>query len=168
MVRIQQLTLKSHRYFATAANSTQSVVLLAIRLYWGWQFFMTGRGKFSDISKVVAFFTSLGIPAPALNAYFVSGLELVGGVLLFVGLGSRLVALPLFVDMVVAYITADREALFSVISDPDKFMGAAPFTFMLASLIILAFGPGKFALDSLVSRYFLKSESISQPQRVVA
>ena len=158
MSNVKQLAVKLNGYFTTATSSTQSLVLLAIRLYWGWQFYMTGKGKFADISKVVGFFTSLGIPAPALNAYFVSGLELVGGILLIVGLGSRLIAFPLFIDMVVAYITADREALLAVFSDPDKFMAAAPFTFMLASLIILAFGPGRFALDALVGRFFFKRE----------
>jgi putative oxidoreductase len=51
--------------------------LLAVRLYWGWQFMQTGWGKLSDINKVVGFFTDLGIPTPVLNAYFVSALELV-------------------------------------------------------------------------------------------
>jgi putative oxidoreductase len=37
--------------------------------------------------------------------------------------------------MLVAYIAADREALFSIISDPDKFTGAAPYNFLIASLL---------------------------------
>jgi putative oxidoreductase len=52
--------------------------------------------------------------------------------------------------MIVAYITADREALLSIFSDPDKFYAAAPYTFLIASLIILIFGPGKIALDTLL------------------
>jgi putative oxidoreductase len=44
----------------------------------------------------------------------------------------------------------DREALFSIFSDPDKFYAAAPYTFLIASLIILIFGPGKFAVDALL------------------
>ena len=71
--------------------------------------------------------------------------------MLIVGLGSRLVALPLVIDMIVAYITADREALFSIVSSPDKFMAAAPFTFLVASLIILIFGPGKASVDALLA-----------------
>ena len=122
-----------------------------MRLYWGWQFMQTGWGKLSDINKVVGFFTDLGIPAPALNAWFVSGLEFVGGLLLVLGLGSRLIALPLVFDMIVAYIAADREALFSIISNPDKFTGAAPYTFLFASLIVLILGPGKASLDALLT-----------------
>jgi putative oxidoreductase len=136
------------------ANSLQSPFLLFVRLYWGWQFAQTGWGKLGDINKVINFFTSLGIPAPALNAWFVSGLELVGGILLILGLGSRLIALPLAIDMIVAYITADREALSKFLSDPDKFTAAAPYTFLFASLMVLIFGPGRFSLDAMLTGKF--------------
>jgi putative oxidoreductase len=56
--------------------------------------------------------------------------------------------------MLVAYITADREALFSILSNPDKFMGAAPFTFLIASIMVLIFGAGKIAVDALLTRRF--------------
>jgi putative oxidoreductase len=136
-----------------AAEWLQPPFLLAIRLYWGWQFWQSGTGKLADISKVVDFFTSLGIPAPALNAHFVAYLEAGGGILLILGLGSRLIALPLAVDMIVAYLTADREALRSIISDPPKFYNADPFTFLFASLIILIFGPGWLAIDTIIKWY---------------
>jgi len=138
-------------WFLKIANSLQSPVLLLIRLYWGWQFFETGRGKLADISKVVGYFTDLHVPAPALNAHFIAILECVGGILLMVGLASRLIALPLLIDMIMAYVIADREALGSIFSDPDKFYNAAPFTFLLASLLILVFGPGKLSLDTLIA-----------------
>jgi len=131
-------------------SSLQSVFLLAVRLYWGWQFAETGWGKLHNIPHVIQFFTSLGIPAPAANAWFISLLEFVGGILLALGLGSRLLALLCVGDMLVAYITADREALMSFFSAPDKFAGAAPFVFLVAWLIILIFGPGKISLDALL------------------
>src|ERR1700688_1130363 len=142
---------KYYRLLIRASSSLASPFLLAVRLYWGWQFMQTGWGKLTDIGKVIHFFTDLGIPAPALNAYFVSALEFGGGLLLLLGLGSRLIALPLVIDMVVAYITADREALFSIISNPDKFTAAAPYTFLVASLLVLIFGPGKLSLDTLLA-----------------
>jgi len=85
--------------------------------------------------------------------------------LLILGLGSRLIALPLVVDMVVAYITADREALFSIISDPDKFTAAAPFTFLVASLVVLIFGAGWFSLDALVAGRRRRGESGRRPRK---
>jgi len=145
-----------YAWFLKAANSLQSPLLAAIRVYWGWQFLQTGWGKLTNMSKTVDFFTSLGIPAPSLNAHFVALLEVGGGILLILGLASRLIALPLTVDMIVAYITADREALASIFSDPDKFVKADPFPFLFASLVILAFGPGWFSIDTLIKWYRAK------------
>ena len=78
--------------------------------------------------------------------------EFVGGILLILGFGSRLIALPLAFDMFVAYLTADRDSLVAIFSDPGKFYGADPFTFLFASLIILIFGGGLFALDTVIQR----------------
>jgi putative oxidoreductase len=142
---------KYYSLLIRASSSLQSPFMLAVRLYWGWQFMQTGWGKLTNIEKIVHYFTGLGIPAPALNAYFVSGLEFGGGLLLMLGLGSRLIALPLVIDMIVAYILADREALFSIISNPDKFTAATPYTFLVASLLVLIFGPGRLSLDMLLT-----------------
>jgi putative oxidoreductase len=138
--------------FLQTADRGQDLLLLAVRVYWGWQFAQTGWGKFENIHQVAEFFASLGIPSPAANAWFVAVLELVGGVLIFVGLASRPTAFLLTANMSVAFYAADREALMSIISDPEKFYGAAPYTFLFASLLVLFFGPGKFALDVLFRR----------------
>jgi len=144
---------KIYNGFARAASTLQSPFLLAVRLYWGWQFAQTGWGKLHNISHVIEFFTSLNIPFPTLNAYATASLEGVGGVLLLIGLGSRLIALPLTIEMSVAYLTADREALHSIFSDPGKFYTADTYTFFFASLLILVFGPGKIAIDTLVRNW---------------
>ena len=138
------------RLLNKGAGSLQSPFLLLVRLYWGWQFIQTGWGKVHNIGQVTEFFTRLGIPAPGLNAHFIAGLELGGGILLVLGLAARPIGLLLTVNMLVAYITADREALFSVISDPDKFYAASPYTFLVASLIVLIFGAGRASLDALI------------------
>src|SRR5271167_2471882 len=150
---------KAYSFFVHSSNSLQSLFLLFVRLYWGWQFTQTGWGKLHRLPQVVEYFTSLGIPAPALNAYFISGLEFVGGILLALGLGGRLIALPLTIDMIVAYIAGDREALMSFFSDPDKFSAAAPFTYLMASLIVLIFGSGRFSFDWLIERFCLRDSS---------
>jgi putative oxidoreductase len=147
-----------YRLLVRIANSLQSPFLLLIRVYWGWLFLQSGIGKFSHIEKVVSFFTDLGIPAPTLNAYFNASLETVGGLLLILGLASRLIAVPLVINMVVAYITADREAFTSFFSESGKFFGADPFPFLLVSLLVLIFGPGKFSLDALVAAWWKKRQ----------
>lgn len=153
MNNLMKLADKAYGWFVCAAEACQSPLLLAIRLYWGWQFWQAGWGKTTSIPHVIEYFTSLGVPAPALNAYFISWLEVVGGILLALGLGSRLIALPLTIDMIVAFVVGDRDALHSVFSDPDKFYAAAPYTFLFASLLILVFGPGKLSLDALIVWY---------------
>ncbi|HXO39595.1 MAG TPA: hypothetical protein VN872_13215, partial [Candidatus Acidoferrum sp.] len=68
-------------------------------------------------------------------------------------LASRLISVPLLINMIVAYITADREALTSFFSESGKFFAADPFPFLLVSLLILIFGPGKLSLDHLIAAY---------------
>lgn len=145
-----------HARLVNLLNYLQSPFLLFVRLYWGWQFWQSGWGKLQDISKPIGFFTDLGIPFPVFNAWFISLLECFGGILLIVGLASRLISIPLVIDMIVAYVVADREALKSIFSDPDKFYAAAPYTLLIASLIILIFGPGVFSVDYLIKRYMEK------------
>jgi putative oxidoreductase len=134
------------------ANYLQSPFLLAIRLYWGYQFAQSGWGKLHRIPQVTEFFGTLGIPHPHMTAILCSLVEFVGGILLALGLGSRLTALILFVNMSVAYWTADREAVGMIFSDPGKFYAADPFTFWFVALIVLAFGPGYLALDTLLRK----------------
>jgi putative oxidoreductase len=137
-----------------AVDHLQSPFLLAVRLYWGWQLIESGWGKLHHLANVTEFFTTLGLPMPAQTALAISCLEFFGGIFLALGLLSRLTALALTINMITAYVTADREALRSIFSDPDKFYAAAPYTFLIASLIILLFGPGKMALDALLKRWF--------------
>ena len=141
-----------YRGVAEKLSSLQSPFLLAVRLYWGWQFAQTGWGKMHNIAKITGFFTSLNIPFPAFNAHFISGLEFFGGVLLIVGLASRFTGLLLAANMFVAYWTADHEALVSIFSDPGKFYVADPYTFLFASLMVLIFGAGIFSLDAITVR----------------
>ncbi|HEX2860992.1 MAG TPA: DoxX family protein [Lacunisphaera sp.] len=134
----------------TFAGYLQSPLLLVIRLYWGWQFAQTGWGKLMNLDRTAGFFGSLGIPLPKVNAVIAGGTECVGGVLLALGLFARPAAVPLIFTMLVAYGTADRVALNGIVRDPDQFVTAAPFLFLLASLLVLAFGPGRLSLDALL------------------
>lgn len=140
--------------FAALASYLQSPLLLAVRLYWGWQFAQAGWGKLHHLAGITSYFASLNIPLPAFNAYFISGLEFFGGILLIFGLGTRLIGLLLAANMCVAYYTADHAALVSIFSDPGKFYAADPYTFLFASLLVFVFGAGLFSADALIFRRF--------------
>src|SRR6266446_944894 len=136
----------------SAADYLQSTFLLLVRLYWGWQLIESGWGKLHNLDKVTQFFGSLNLPMPAQMAVFIACVEFFGGIFFALGLFSRMTSLVLTINLIMAYVTADREALFSVFSDPDKFYRAAPYTFLVASVIVLIFGPGKFCVDYLLRR----------------
>jgi putative oxidoreductase len=95
---------------------------------------------------------------PTFNAYFIGSLECFGGLLLIIGLGSRLLSLLIMISMTVAYLAADFEAVSSIFSDPDKFVKADPFPFLLTALIVFVFGPGLFSIDALIERILRRRE----------
>ena len=69
-----------------------------------------------------------------------------------IGLASRPIALMVAISMCVAYWTTEQEALTTIFSNPDKFVNADPFPFLLTALIVFAFGPGLFSIDALLKR----------------
>jgi len=144
---------KYHDRFFALVSQLQSPFLLLVRLYWGWQLIESGWGKLHNLDRVTQFFGSLNLPMPAQMAVFIACVEFFGGILFALGLFSRMTSLVLTINLIMAYVTADREALFSVFSDPDKFYAAAPYTFLIASAIVLIFGPGKFCVDYLLRRF---------------
>src|SRR5439155_15882554 len=93
-----------------------------------------------------------GVPAPVLNAHVVARLEFYGGILLVVGLLTRLVALGLAGTMVVALLT-ERKQFF----DSWAFSGdigptdIASFVFLLLLGWLVVYGPGVVSLDALLA-----------------
>jgi putative oxidoreductase len=155
------LAEKSYRGLIAFATTLQSPVLLLIRIYWGWQFFLTGKGKLLDLAKPTEFFQSLGIPFPHAQAIIAGCTECFGGLLLLIGLGTRLVSIPMIILLIVAYLTADMDRVRVIFSDPDKFVTADEFLFLFAVVIAFIFGPGKFSIDWLIGKKFSHSRQAS-------
>jgi putative oxidoreductase len=147
--KLFQRAILGYESFVKIGSGFQSILLLAVRLYWGWQFAQTGWGKLQHLPKVTNYFTSLNIPAPAFSAAAISWLELIGGIGLALGIGSRFWGLLLAMDMIVAYLTAGHSDLLAIFSDPGKFYGDDAYTFLFASALVFIFGPGKIAVDEL-------------------
>jgi len=76
------------------------------RLTIGLVFIGTGWGKLHSLDDVTQFFASLHIPAPGFNARLAASTEFFGGILILIGLGTRLAALPVAFTMVIAILTA--------------------------------------------------------------
>jgi putative oxidoreductase len=143
-----------YRWLIAIGNALRSPLLLIIRLYWGWEFFLTGKGKLMDLSKPAEYFGGLGIPFPHFSAILAACTECFGGLLLLVGLASRLITIPMMIVLVTAYFTADIDAVRAIFSDPDKFLSAAEFQFLFAVVIVFVFGPGIFSVDALLGSYY--------------
>ena len=150
---LYQFLRRAYEMLVAGANYLQAPLLFALRVYFFWQLFLAGKGKLLNIEQTAEFFGSLKFPLPLLSAYLAAATECFGGLLLVVGLCSRLMAIPIAFTMIVAYVAADFEALSSIFSDPDKFIAAAPFPFLLTALLILAFGPGALSIDALIKRF---------------
>src|SRR5215467_3097582 len=106
----------------------------------------TGWGKLQNLEKITAFFTELHIPAPHVNAVVASSTEFFGGLLLLVGLGTRLVSLPLAFTMVVAIFTAKRAEIDGIAT----LLGFTEFTYLAMLLWLALVGPGSVSLDRLI------------------
>ena len=150
-----------HSWFVKAAGLLQSPLLLSIRLYWGWQFMQDGWGKLTHLDKVTQFFASLNLPVPGMTALMVASIELAGGFLFTFGIFTRLTSLILFVNMTMAYLSVpdDRTNFLHIFSNPSDFYGATPYTYWFAALLILIFGPGLIATDTVLG-YFARRKPI--------
>jgi putative oxidoreductase len=93
-----------------------------------------------------AFLGQMGVPLPTLMGYVVTFVEVVGGVLLIVGLLSRLAALLLTIDLVVAILLVKVNVGF--LSPPQGGAGAELELALIAGfLVILLAGPGRLSVD---------------------
>jgi len=94
---------------------------LAMRLYLAPVFLMAGLNKHNSLEDTAAWFGNpdwgLGLPAPELMAYLATYTELLGGVMLIIGLGVRWVSIPLMVTMLVAAFAVHWENGWFAIAD---------------------------------------------------
>ena len=121
---------------------------LLARVTLGVLFLSTGWGKVHNLAKVAAFFAELHIPAPAIQATFVSYVELIGGALILLGLFARFASLPLIGSMTVAIVTAKADEVHGL---PDLF-GLVEWTYFALLLWVALAGPGKISLDHVLFR----------------
>lgn len=126
------------------------LLALALRVLFGWQFHLAGRGKLMNLGRTSEFFESLHIPAPGAHALGIGLLECVGGLLLILGAGTRATAALLAGTMIVALATAHRADLAA--DGLDGLFASAPFPYLVATLVLFVAGPGRLALDTLIAR----------------
>jgi putative oxidoreductase len=128
---------------------------LFARLTVGCVFIESGWGKIHHLDKVIGFFASLGLPAPAFQAHLVAYTEFTAGLLVVAGLATRLASIPLVIIMIVALRTAFADKLAGPLSeDYSALIGIPEYLYIPLLVWLIVAGPGRVALDSLVARRF--------------
>jgi putative oxidoreductase len=140
------------RLLVRLGDILQPLVMLAMRLYWGWRFIGTGTGKLMHVPDVVEQFKEWGVPFPHPRVIAAGLTESLGGLLILVGFASRIASVPLIATMAVAYVAGDRDALTGIFSKPEDFVTATPFLFLLTAVLVLVVGPGLYSVDGLIAR----------------
>ncbi|ROP74691.1 DoxX family protein [Curtobacterium sp. PhB115] len=141
-------------------TTSTSIGLTALRIVLGVVFIAHGAQKFAQgIPNVARGFSGMGVPLADVAAPLVAGLELVGGVLLVLGVATRVVGVLLAVDMVVAGLLAHATAGFF---SQD---GGFEYVLVLAvgSLVVALTGPGRFSLDALFLAASRRRRGVREP-----
>lgn len=135
-----------HQLSKNMLDNFQSLSLLIARLIVAYGFYEPAMNKWKDIDSVAQWFGSMGIPLPTLNAYLSASTELLGVILLTLGLFTRLISIPLMVIMVVAIVTVHLAHGFSAGDNGFEI----PLYYMMFLFIFTSHGAGKFSLDYLL------------------
>jgi putative oxidoreductase len=131
------------------------------RITVGSVFIGTGWGKLNNIAQTVEYFASLHIPAAGFQARLAAGTEFFGGILVLLGLGARLVSLPLAFTMVVAILTAKRAELDGL----TTLLGFEEWSYLVFFVWIALAGPGPLSLDALIARRRKRQHTSSAPAK---
>ncbi len=123
---------------------------LLARICVGWVFMWSGWGKLNNLEQVTQNFIGWGIPFPYIMTPFVSAVEFGGGLLLLLGLFTRLAAAPLVVVMIVAIISAKLDQVDSL----ETLLGFEEVAYMSLFFWLACAGPGSISLDELLKRWW--------------
>ena len=129
-------------------NKLHDLPLLAIRLILAYGFNNPALMKINNMPDIISWFEGMGIPFPTVNAYLAAGSEAAGVALLTLGLGTRLISIPLIVDMVVAIVKVHGENGFEAANNGFEI----PLYYMIMLFTLLIIGPGRASIDYLIDR----------------
>jgi putative oxidoreductase len=150
-------------FFEPNMGSLESRSTLVLRAAVGGVFLVSGATKFLFDNQGAGRFAKIGFPAASEVASFVGATEIACGALLVVGLLTRLAAVPLAIDMVVALATTKVPLLFGAGPEPVAapprtgfwafaYQARLDATMLLACVYIVAIGAGLWSIDALRAR----------------
>ena len=127
---------------------------LFFRLVLAYGFYGPATMKLKNFEGIVEWFTGMGMPLPKLNAFLAIGTETAGFILLFLGLATRLISIPLIIVMIVAIATVHIGNGFEAGSNGFEI----PLYYILMLFSLLISGPGRISIDSLIKNSLNKKD----------
>ncbi len=155
--------------FVDLVSNVKSMALLFVRLIIAYNFYEPAMLKWSDMTSTAMWFESMGIPFPTVQAYMAASTEMLGVVLLTLGLFTRVISVPLIIIMFVAIATVHGENGYAMIQAGSEIVDAwvngvktpgtlvvlqngfeMPLYYIIFLLVLVAEGSGKLSLDRLI------------------
>jgi putative oxidoreductase len=152
---IGEATLDRIKAVQAALARWEWIPQLLVRLFVGYLFFVTGWAKVGHLDAMAERFAGWGIPWPAFNAALSAYTELIGGALIVLGLATRLAAIPLAFNMLVAIVVVNMRNVAGL----DEFVELSEPLYALAFLWLVFSGPGRVSLDHVVWSRLTRSAS---------
>ena len=118
------LGIRLNQLFNRIAGNTAFIPSLLLRLYLAPVFWVAGTNKLANFDSTVEWFGNpdwgLGLPMPWLMALLATASEVVGAILLLLGLGTRYVSIPLMITMLVAAFTVHWQNGWQAVADSSS------------------------------------------------
>jgi putative oxidoreductase len=127
--------------------SLSGAIALLTRLFVGGFFMSTGWGKMHHLEDFAKNFAGWNIPYPHFNAALSAYTEFYGGLLTVLGIATRVVAIPMIINMLVAIFAVVIPQNVSTLSD---FLNADEPLYILAYLWLMISGGGWLSADSIL------------------
>jgi len=141
------------QFALSGSSGLEQYAILLVRVSIGLFFAISGANKLfvaDGIKPVYETLVQAKVPFPRPMAYFVSGVEFVGGSLVAVGFLSSPASAALLIDMVVATLTTAVSTIpkkLSALSWLDDFLYLPEVLYVLFFIWLMCSGPGRFSVD---------------------
>jgi putative oxidoreductase len=152
---------RASRWLSTLLGLTDSLSWLApllMRLYFGYFWAETGWGKIHNLNAFAQRFVDWGVPYPHISAALSGYTEWIGGILLILGLFTRLVSIPLMFNMFVAVVKVKMREVTGI----DDFVEMDEALYMFILFWLMMAGPGRASLDHLIRRTLGLGQAVQQ------
>ena len=139
--------------FKKIINTDNSRTTIIIRLIVGAVFFSEGVQKYLfPAIRGAGRFEKIGFPSPEFLGSFVGFFEILCGILLLVGLLTRLASIPLIIIMIVAFATTKAEVLVNEGFWELLHGSRTDWAMLLGSIFLLIAGSGSWSMDKILMR----------------